>query len=234
MKQAYARGLKSGCAVPLLCHDKIVGSMMLASLRESAFTEDDQTCLPRSAPKSRLRLTTLSITSACAVPSAKWCGSGTGRNCYWRLTMRSFRISIEGVGEINLASLRGSFLTMERSLRCSSPRARDCGYRHWTRARSSKPRLRKAFRFRRRAPRRRGAVVGTRSAGGPADRPPAISQSLGAECGREGNPVRMCSPVDRAWASLRRAECSEPEGSGIYKRACHAARDSVPAKLRSR
>jgi len=41
MKQAYARGLKSGCAVPLLCHDKIVGSMMLASLRESAFTEDD-------------------------------------------------------------------------------------------------------------------------------------------------------------------------------------------------
>jgi len=41
MKQAYARGLKSGCAVPLLCHDKIVGSMMLASLRESAFTEED-------------------------------------------------------------------------------------------------------------------------------------------------------------------------------------------------
>jgi len=41
MKRAYARGLKSGCAVPLLCHDKIVGSMMLASLRESAFTEDD-------------------------------------------------------------------------------------------------------------------------------------------------------------------------------------------------
>jgi formate hydrogenlyase transcriptional activator len=41
MKEAYAKGLKSGCAVPLLCHDKIVGSMMLASLRESAFTEDD-------------------------------------------------------------------------------------------------------------------------------------------------------------------------------------------------
>src|SRR5215468_9452985 len=45
MKQAYARGLRSGCAVPLLCHDKIVGSMMLASLRESAFTEDDATLL---------------------------------------------------------------------------------------------------------------------------------------------------------------------------------------------
>jgi formate hydrogenlyase transcriptional activator len=45
MKQAYARGLKSGCAVPLFCHDKIVGSMMLASLRESAFTEDDANLL---------------------------------------------------------------------------------------------------------------------------------------------------------------------------------------------
>jgi len=41
MKQAYARGIRSGCAVPLLCHDKIVGSMVVASLRESAFTEDD-------------------------------------------------------------------------------------------------------------------------------------------------------------------------------------------------
>jgi len=41
MQQAYARGIRSGCAVPLLCHDKIVGSMVLASLRESAFTEDD-------------------------------------------------------------------------------------------------------------------------------------------------------------------------------------------------
>jgi formate hydrogenlyase transcriptional activator len=41
MKQAYARGIRSGCAVPLLCHDKVVGSMVLASLRESAFTEDD-------------------------------------------------------------------------------------------------------------------------------------------------------------------------------------------------
>jgi len=41
MKEAYAKDLKSGCAVPLLCHGKLVGSMMLASLRESAFTEDD-------------------------------------------------------------------------------------------------------------------------------------------------------------------------------------------------
>src|SRR5262249_46101587 len=41
MKLAAAKGIKSGCAVPLICHDKIVGSMALASLRESAFTEDD-------------------------------------------------------------------------------------------------------------------------------------------------------------------------------------------------
>jgi formate hydrogenlyase transcriptional activator len=41
MKHAYARGIRSGCAVPLICHDEIVGSMALASLRESAFTEED-------------------------------------------------------------------------------------------------------------------------------------------------------------------------------------------------
>ena len=45
MKQAYARGIRSGCAVPLLCHGKIVGSMVLASLQESAFTEDDASLL---------------------------------------------------------------------------------------------------------------------------------------------------------------------------------------------
>lgn len=45
MKRAYAQGIKSGCAVPLLCHDKIVGSMVLASLHESAFTEDDAALL---------------------------------------------------------------------------------------------------------------------------------------------------------------------------------------------
>jgi len=41
MKLAAARGIKSGCAVPLICHDKIVGSMALGGLREGAFTEDD-------------------------------------------------------------------------------------------------------------------------------------------------------------------------------------------------
>ena len=49
MKQGYARGISSGCAVPLLCHDKIVGSMVVASLRESAFTEDDAELLTQIA-----------------------------------------------------------------------------------------------------------------------------------------------------------------------------------------
>lgn len=40
-RAAAAQGIKSGCAVPLISHDKVVGSMMLASLRESSFTEDD-------------------------------------------------------------------------------------------------------------------------------------------------------------------------------------------------
>jgi formate hydrogenlyase transcriptional activator len=41
MKVAYARGIRSGCAVPLISHDKIVGTLMVASLRESAFNEHD-------------------------------------------------------------------------------------------------------------------------------------------------------------------------------------------------
>src|SRR5262249_18466231 len=41
MKHVYDRGIRSACAVPLICHDKVVGTMGLASLRESAFTEDD-------------------------------------------------------------------------------------------------------------------------------------------------------------------------------------------------
>ena len=41
MQRAAAAGIQSGCAVPLICHERIVGSMMLASLREAAFTDDD-------------------------------------------------------------------------------------------------------------------------------------------------------------------------------------------------
>jgi formate hydrogenlyase transcriptional activator len=49
MRLAYARGIKSGCAVPLLFHDRIVGSMLVASLRESAFTEEDAELLSQIA-----------------------------------------------------------------------------------------------------------------------------------------------------------------------------------------
>ncbi len=49
MKRAYAKGIRSGCAVPLICHDKLVGSMALASLRESAFTDDDADLLTQIA-----------------------------------------------------------------------------------------------------------------------------------------------------------------------------------------
>jgi formate hydrogenlyase transcriptional activator len=41
VKQAVAKGLRSGCAVPLICHDRVVGSMALASVRECGFSEDD-------------------------------------------------------------------------------------------------------------------------------------------------------------------------------------------------
>jgi formate hydrogenlyase transcriptional activator len=49
MKAAYAKGIRSGCAVPLLYREKIVGSMVVASLRESAFTEDDADLLTQIA-----------------------------------------------------------------------------------------------------------------------------------------------------------------------------------------
>ena len=41
VKNAVAKGLRSGCAVPLICHDRTVGSIALASVREGAFTEAD-------------------------------------------------------------------------------------------------------------------------------------------------------------------------------------------------
>ena len=41
VKHAVAKGLRSGCAVPLVCHDRVVGSMALASVSEGAFTEAD-------------------------------------------------------------------------------------------------------------------------------------------------------------------------------------------------
>ena len=41
MKRAAAFGLKSGCSVPLVSHEKALGVLSLGSMRERAFTEDD-------------------------------------------------------------------------------------------------------------------------------------------------------------------------------------------------
>ena len=60
MKAAYARGIKSGCAVPLICHDKIVGSMVVASLKESAFTEHDVELLTQIGDQAAIRSAQLS------------------------------------------------------------------------------------------------------------------------------------------------------------------------------
>ena len=41
MKEAMQAGVKSGCVVPLICHGNVLGTLAIASLRESAFTESD-------------------------------------------------------------------------------------------------------------------------------------------------------------------------------------------------
>jgi formate hydrogenlyase transcriptional activator len=41
MKRVVANGIKSGCSVPLISHQKTLGVLSLGSQRESAFTEDD-------------------------------------------------------------------------------------------------------------------------------------------------------------------------------------------------
>jgi len=41
MKEAMEAGVKSGCVVPLICHGNALGTLAIASLRESAFTEAD-------------------------------------------------------------------------------------------------------------------------------------------------------------------------------------------------
>jgi formate hydrogenlyase transcriptional activator len=41
MKQLVAIGIKSGCTVPLISHQKTLGVLSLASMREAAFTDDD-------------------------------------------------------------------------------------------------------------------------------------------------------------------------------------------------
>jgi GAF domain-containing protein len=41
MKEAIQVGVKSGCVVPLICHGNVLGTLAIASLRESAFSEAD-------------------------------------------------------------------------------------------------------------------------------------------------------------------------------------------------
>ncbi len=45
MKAAIDAGVKSGCVVPLICHGNALGTLAIASLRESAFTEADAALL---------------------------------------------------------------------------------------------------------------------------------------------------------------------------------------------
>ncbi|HVF41827.1 MAG TPA: sigma 54-interacting transcriptional regulator [Pyrinomonadaceae bacterium] len=41
IRLAYESGLRSGCSVPLISHERVLGTINLGSMREAAFTEDD-------------------------------------------------------------------------------------------------------------------------------------------------------------------------------------------------
>jgi formate hydrogenlyase transcriptional activator len=41
IKSAAAEGLKSGCSIPLISHNRVLGTLDIASLRDDAFTEQD-------------------------------------------------------------------------------------------------------------------------------------------------------------------------------------------------
>ncbi|HKR22557.1 MAG TPA: sigma 54-interacting transcriptional regulator, partial [Pyrinomonadaceae bacterium] len=45
MQQAYTAGLRSGCSVPLISHDRVFGTINVGSMREAAFSDDDQLLL---------------------------------------------------------------------------------------------------------------------------------------------------------------------------------------------
>lgn len=45
IQRGEAAGLKSGCAVPLIAHDRALGTLSVVSLRENAFSEDDAALL---------------------------------------------------------------------------------------------------------------------------------------------------------------------------------------------
>jgi formate hydrogenlyase transcriptional activator len=45
MQRAMVIGVKSGCIVPLICHDQVLGTLAIASFREAAFSEQDSELL---------------------------------------------------------------------------------------------------------------------------------------------------------------------------------------------
>jgi formate hydrogenlyase transcriptional activator len=49
MKHAYDDGLRSGCIIPLVAHDRALGTLDIASRRENAFTENDAELLTHIA-----------------------------------------------------------------------------------------------------------------------------------------------------------------------------------------
>ena len=49
MRLAYAAGLRCGCSVPLISHDKVLGSINVGAFREKAFTPEDAELLEQIA-----------------------------------------------------------------------------------------------------------------------------------------------------------------------------------------
>jgi formate hydrogenlyase transcriptional activator len=49
IRHAYNDGLRSGCIIPLVAHDRTLGTLDIASRSESAFTEEDVTLLTHIA-----------------------------------------------------------------------------------------------------------------------------------------------------------------------------------------
>src|ERR1044072_4125495 len=49
IREAYKAGLRSGCSVPLICHDQVLGTINVGSLHEAAFTRRDAELLEQIA-----------------------------------------------------------------------------------------------------------------------------------------------------------------------------------------
>src|SRR5262245_22386358 len=49
IREAYKAGLRSGCSVPLICHDQVLGTINVGSLHECAFTRKDAELLEQIA-----------------------------------------------------------------------------------------------------------------------------------------------------------------------------------------